>query len=397
MFTGINPRSATPLYVQIAESVRRSIATGEMHSGDLLPTVKAAAIKLRVNPATITQAYRELVRDGIAEQDGDGSQAVVRIAKHPRLTPPDRPGTGTGTVAGMRTVAAAALARLEPGARIDERFELRRLLGAGAMGAVYLARDLELDEDVALKILPPLQSGDETSVKRFINEIRLARRISHPNVVRTHDVGRWSGGLFLTMEYVEGRTLREEMDARGRLPESEVLAIVTQLLDALLVAHASGVIHRDIKPQNLLLDASGVLKVLDFGIAVLQGASGELTEAGLVVGTPAYMAPEQLLGNPLTPAADLYAVGIVLYEALSGTLPFSAPSPMSLVAQMVSTAPRPIRESNPQLDDRTASVVMSLLAVEPGRRPTAASLLAELRGPLSDLSSFPRPRLFPSP
>jgi serine/threonine protein kinase len=152
-------------------------------------------------------------------------------------------------------------------------------------------------------------------------------------------------------------------------------------VDALVVAHAAGVIHRDLKPQNLLIDAAGDLKVLDFGIAVVQGTSGQLTEAGLVVGTPAYMAPEQLMGESLTPASDLYAAGVVLYELLAGALPYSAATPMALVAQIVSTGPAPIQTVVPDLDPRLADLVMRLLAHEPAKRPvSAAALLLELRG-----------------
>lgn len=379
MFTGINPRSPTPLYVQIAESVRRSLATGELRPGDLLPSVRAVAAKLRLNPGTVNQAYRELVRDGLVESDGDGSQAVVRIARAPVLSPPPASaaarGIAAGTVGAARTAAIDSLARLEPGLRVEDRFEVRKLLGAGAMGAVYLAHDLELDEPVALKVLPPLHSADETAVKRFMNEIRLARRISHQNVVRTHDVGRWTGGFFLTMEYVAGRTLREVLDARGHLSPTEAIAIARQLVDALVVAHAAGVIHRDIKPQNLIIDEQGALKVLDFGIAVVQGTNGQLTEAGLVVGTPAYMAPEQLLDEPLTAAVDLYAVGVVMYEALCGALPYDAQSPMALVAQIVSSGPRDLRERTNGLAEPVAALVMGLLGGVGSRQPrTAAGL-----------------------
>jgi serine/threonine protein kinase len=382
VFTGINPRSATPLYLQIAESVRRSVATGELKPGEVLPSVRAVAAKLRVNPATVSQAYRELERDGLADSEGDGSQAVVRISRTPPPVPITARGAGlaSGTVGAARTAALDALARLEPGLRIEDRFEVRRLLGAGAMGAVYLAHDLELDEDVAIKVLPPLHTADETAVKRFINEIRLARRISHRNVVRTHDVGRWTGGLFLTMEYVAGRTVREVLDAEGRLSAARAVALTAQLVDALVVAHAAGVIHRDLKPQNLLIDPAGDLKVLDFGIAVVQGTNGQLTEAGLVVGTPAYMAPEQLMGETLTPASDLYAVGVLLYELLAGRLPYSATSPMSLVAQIVSTGPTPIQSVAADVEPSLGDLVMRLLAHEPAKRPaSAATLLSDLR------------------
>ncbi len=370
MFTGIDPRGSTPLYLQIAESVRRSIANGEITPGETLPTARSVAAKLRINPSAVTQAYRELARDGLVVEEGEGSQAVVRVA---RTTDP------RGTQPGVRTGQMAAIASLEPGVTIEQRFLIRRRLGAGAMGAVYLAKDLDLDEDVALKVLPPQTVGDETAVRRFINEIRIARRISHRNVVRTHDVGRWEGGLFLTMEYVAGRSLRQELDARGKMPLRETASVLLQLADALVVAHAEGVVHRDIKPQNLVLDGSGTLKVLDFGIAVVEGHSGQLTEAGLVVGTPAYMAPEQLLGERVGPAADLYATGVVLYECVSGTLPYEAASPLALAAMMVERGPAPLAERDASQPQEVAQLVAALLDRKPERRPTAGDLAARLR------------------
>lgn len=380
MFSAINSRSPTPIHLQIAEQVRHAVATGEVAPGDTLPTVRALAARLRVNPATISHAFRELVREGIAESDGEGSGALVRISRNPDAASGAKRDAQAPRLGRTRADHVEALSRLEAGSVIESRFRVLRLLGAGSMGAVYLAHDRELDEEVALKVLPPLATGDETAARRFLNEIRVARRISHRNVVRTHDVGRWSGGLFLTMEYVSGRTLREVLDARGPLPEAEVVALGVQLAEALAVAHEQGVIHRDVKPQNLLLDGAGVLKVLDFGIAVMQGTSGQLTEAGRVVGTPAYMSPEQLLGEPLTPAADLYAAGVVLYECLSGQLPVSADTPMSLVAQIVKHGPAPLLDVAPGVSPALADTVMRLLQPEATRRPTsAAGLVAALR------------------
>lgn len=377
MFSMINSRSPTPIYVQIAEQVRRAVASGEVAPGETLPTVRALAARLRVNPATISHAFRELVREGLAESDGEGTGAIVRISLTPDAASGAKRAAQAARLGRTRADRVEALSRLAPGSVIESRFHVLRLLGAGSMGAVYLAHDRELDEEVALKVLPPLATGDDTSARRFLNEIRVARRISHRNVVRTHDVGRWSGGLFLTMEYVSGRTLREVLDTRGPLPEPEVVALGLQLAEALAVAHEQGVIHRDVKPQNLLLDDAGVLKVLDFGIAVMQGTSGQLTEAGLVVGTPAYMSPEQLLGEPLSPAADLYAAGVVLYECLSGRLPVSADTPMSLVAQIVTHGPVPLLEVAPRVSPALADTVMRLLQPEATRRPTSAAGLVE--------------------
>lgn len=370
MFSGIDPRNPTPLYLQIAESVRRSIGNGELVPGDILPTARTAATRLRLNPSAVTQAYRELVRDGLVVEEGEGSQAVVRVARTtgPRDTEPGAPSK-----------RAPLSAQLEPGSTVDTRFLIRRRLGAGAMGAVYLAKDLDLDEDVALKVLPPSTFHDETAVKRFINEVRIARRISHRNVVRTHDVGRWDGGLFLTMEYVSGRSLRHELDVRGTLPAKEVAQIGLQLVEALSTAHAEGVVHRDVKPQNLVLDPHGVLKILDFGIAVVEGHSGQLTEAGLVVGTPAYMSPEQLLGDPIGPPSDLYATGVVLYECLSGALPYESTNPLALAAQIVERGPVALEQRAPGLPSDLTQLVAGLLHRTPTVRPTAPQVATQLR------------------
>ena len=378
MFLGIDPRASAPLYAQIADSVRRSLASGEAVPGDILPTVRALAARLRVSPAAVQQAYRDLVRDGVAISEGEGAQQVVRLARPAEV--PIRPREMTTSGARRdREAQKDALAQFAPGFVLDDRFKVKRLLGAGAMGAVYLVRDLELDEDVALKILPDFAAEDETAVKRFINEIRIARRISHRNVVRTHDVGRWSGGLFLTMEYVPGRTVADLLAARGKLSPVEAAQIALQLVDALSVAHGEGIIHRDVKPQNLLLDGTGTLKVLDFGIAVMLGRTGHLTESGLVVGTPAYMSPEQLMGDPLSPASDLYASGVVLYEMLSGRLPYDVQSPMALVAKIVQERPRPLSEIAPNTPPALSTLVMQLLERLPASRPDASRVTGELR------------------
>ena len=176
-----------------------------------------------------------------------------------------------------------------------------------------------------------------------------------------------------------GRTLRDLLDARGTLGAREASQLVLQLVEALTAAHAEGVIHRDVKPQNLLLDGTDTLKVLDFGIAVVQGGSGHLTEEGLVVGTPAYMSPEQLMGDPLTPASDFYAAGVVLYELLSGRLPYEVTSPMALVAQIVQTGPKPLADRSPETPKSLADFVMRLLARDPSKRPGSSETLTALR------------------
>jgi serine/threonine protein kinase len=221
---------------------------------------------------------------------------------------------------------------------------------------------------------------DETVIERFKTEIRLARHISDKHVVRTHDIGEWEGVYYLTMEYVEGLTVRELLDTRGRLDVAATLAIATQLTQSLTAAHEQGVIHRDIKPQNLLLDGTGVLKVMDFGIARLADAQSKLTEVGMIIGTPAYMAPEQMLGETVDERTDLYAAGVVLYECLTGRLPYQADSPIMLVAKQLREDPPPPSAFNPDVTPALSALILRLLGKQPGDRPASAAELATLLG-----------------
>jgi len=266
---------------------------------------------------------------------------------------------------------------LQPGERFAERYEVSAVIGTGGMGSVYRARDCELDEEVAIKTLRRELVADETLIERFKQEIRLARKISHRNVVRTHDFGVWGGVHYLTMEYVEGITVRDLVDSRGQLGVSASLAIGAQLADALAVAHEQGVVHRDIKPQNLLLDPDGVLKVMDFGVARLAEYQSTLTEAGLVVGTPAYMSPEQLLGEAIDGRSDLYSAGVVLYECLTGGLPFDAATPVSLIAKLLHEEPRSPIDVNVDVPPALAGLIVQLLAKQPAQRPPSAQDLAK--------------------
>jgi DNA-binding response OmpR family regulator len=223
------------------------------------------------------------------------------------------------------------------------RFEIVGQLGQGGMGTVYHARDAQLGEDVALKVVRrELISEVEESLERFKSEIRLARKISHPNVVRAHDIGEWQGQYFITMEKVHGETVAELIDRRGKFSVESTIAIGTQLCEALAVAHDNEIIHRDIKPANLLIDDTGTLKVMDFGIARrLSGMTGTHTKDGFLVGTPHYMAPELLMGKKPDVRTDLFAVGVVLYECLTGRLPQEGDTPIELYTSVLNGhAPR---------------------------------------------------------
>lgn len=267
---------------------------------------------------------------------------------------------------------------LETGQRFADRYEVIATIGEGGMGMVYHARDEELGEEVAIKTLRPELVSDPTLVERFKTETRLARKITHRNVVRTHDFGEWGNVYFLTMEYVEGITVRELIDQRGRLTPPATVAIARQLVDSLIVAHEVGVIHRDIKPQNLLLDEEGVLKVMDFGVARLTERTSNVTEAGLILGTPSYMPPEQLLGAEVDGRSDLYAVGVVLYECLTGKLPYDATSAVSLIAKVLGGEPSaPPRTLQDDIPAAFSALVMKLLSKSADDRIQSASELAE--------------------
>ena len=272
---------------------------------------------------------------------------------------------------------------LRTGERLAQRYEIQTVLGRGGMGTVYRARDLELEEVVAIKTLRPEFMTDATLLARFKDEIRLARRLSDQNIVRTHDFGEWSGVYYLTMEYVEGITVRELIDTRGRLGVSSTLAIAAQLAHSLAVAHEHGVIHRDIKPQNLLLDAAGVLKVMDFGVARLAERSTSITEVGLVLGTPAYMPPEQLMAEQVDARSDLYAAGVVLYECLTGQPPFQGSTVMSLVAKLLTQEAQPPAAVNPEVPPALSALVLQLLAKKPEDRVQTAAELVEQLGSLA--------------
>ena len=273
---------------------------------------------------------------------------------------------------------------LRSGDVLAGRYEVQGVIGRGGMGVVYHAFDRELGEQVAVKMLRrEFLSGDEAVLERFKSEIRLARRISHHNVVRTHDLGESDGAYFVTMELVRGLTVRELLETRGRLGVSSTLALARQLVEALTVAHAAGVIHRDVKPENVLLDGDGVLKVMDFGIARLAERPSHATQAGMIVGTPAYMAPEQLVGaDEIDARADLYAVGVVMYECLIGRPPFEAPSIVALIGKVLTTSARSPADVGTDVPPAVSALVMQLLAKEPADRPTSAERLRQL---LADL------------
>ena len=260
------------------------------------------------------------------------------------------------------------------------RYEIQESLGAGGMGVVYRAFDRQVGETLAIKaIRSDVGQLDPTLLERFKQELRLARRITHRNVVRTFDLGEADGIYYITMEYVRGTTVASLIKEAGRLDAAAALTIGKQVCRALEVAHEAGIVHRDIKPQNLLVDPTGFLKVTDFGIARLAGAQTDgkaLTVEGVVVGTPAYMAPEQLLGEPVDGRTDIYATGAVLFECVTGRRVFEASGTLALVAHHLKqeeSQPTSPAELNPEVPDSFSRAIVKALARKPEARWSSAS------------------------
>jgi serine/threonine-protein kinase len=249
------------------------------------------------------------------------------------------------------------------------------------MATVDLAHDEELDRPVALKRLAENLARDDELRQRFVREARLAARLAHPNVVRVFDVGEDDGRPFIAMEYVEGETLAEVVGRRGPLPAVEAATLGMQICGGLAAAHAAGLVHRDVKPQNLLLGTDGVLKLGDFGIAVAHEGT-RLTLVGTVLGTAGYLAPEQARGEQVTAAADIYAVGAVLYELLTGEPARSDVSLADLGAEDGFHAPDVYRRA-PAAPAELVAAVDACLSVQPEDRPPSAAALARLLAPVS--------------
>ena len=309
------------------------------------------------------------------------------------------PATTTATTAAPESTEATISTRTAYG-----RFRIDGTLGRGGMAVVYLAHDTELGRPVAVKVLADHGMEDHSFRARFAREARIAAGLTHPNVVQVFDVGEEAGRPFIVMEYVEGETLGDELRRERRLAPARVIDVARQCCAGLACAHAAGLVHRDIKPQNLLVAADGAVKIADFGVAHALDQT-RLTLTGSIVGTARYLAPEQTVSTRVTGAADVYALGVVMYELLTGRPPHPGDSLPELVLAKRRESAKPPRALRPEIPAQLDAAVVSCLAAAPERRPTAAGLAealtdeptvvrSEPRRPVAAVRAEPGPRVF---
>ncbi len=312
-----------------------------------------------VEPANVRRLQERLenLENLLCRLDAEMNQQLEKSLGSGRLAmDASKPGNSQTPTTLMHLVAA-----------LESRYQVLQELGRGGMGIVYQAYDKQLKEQVALKIISPLFGNDPDAVERLKREVSSARRISHNNVIRIFDIGESSGLHFVSMEYFAGTSLRDYVKRNGALSLIQAKNIVLQICDGLQAAHAQGVIHRDLKSHNIIINAANHIKIIDFGLARSTYAEG-MTATGLILGTPEYMAPEQVAGKKVDERADIYSLGIILYEIFTGRVPFSGDSPIAVGFQQLKDPPPDPREINPQVPEDVTAVILKALEKDPFRR-----------------------------
>jgi HAMP domain-containing protein/predicted Ser/Thr protein kinase len=347
-----------------------SYETAEAAGGEVLTTATREEVRLKWLPNALPVAALPLisVTTGMMRSLGSVTSTMdtVRMsATQPGVTAPGTP-----------------YADLAMGHLFANRYQIESILGRGGMGVVYKATDTQLDETVAIKTLPgTVMTQSPEDLERFKREIRLARRITHRNVLRTYDYGEAEGVYFISMEFVRGYTLSELLDEaeQRQMPTRAAAGITRQICRGLQAAHEQGIIHRDIKPQNVLVDAKGEAKLMDFGIARMAETMEGVTQAGLIVGTPHYMSPEQVQGKPLDARSDVYSLGVLIYEMLVGRRPFESTSLTGVLAAHITENAKPPIDLRADIGSSMNAIVMRCLAKDPrARYANAGELLGEM-------------------
>ena len=282
-----------------------------------------------------------------------------------------------------------------PGELIAERYELEAIVGTGGMSTVYRAHDQLLERKVALKVLHPHYADDEEYVERFRREARAVAKLSHPHIVTVIDRGEDDGQQYIVFEYVDGENLKQLVQRTGPLPTRRAIELAIEIADALAFAHENGLVHRDVKPQNVLLTPDGDAKVTDFGIARSLEVEHGMTQTGTVLGTSNYLSPEQAGGKPTTTSTDVYSLGVVVYELLTGEVPFPGENFVAIAMKHINDPPPDLLEQRPDVPLRLAAAVERAMEKDPARRFATMDLFAaELRQCLGDLDEPDAERTF---
>src|SRR6476646_8050360 len=271
---------------------------------------------------------------------------------------------------------------------LSDRYELEELVGTGGMSSVYRAHDRLLDRKVALKVLHQHYSEDEDYVERFRREARAVAALSHPNIVTVIDRGEHAGRQFIVFEYIDGENLKALIQRRGPAPVTTALELAMQIARGLSCAHQQGLVHRDVKPQNILLNGDGQAKVTDFGIARSLDVQHGMTQTGTVLGTSDYIAPEQAQGQRVDEHTDVYSLGVVLYELLTTEVPFPGENFVAVAMRHINEPPPPIRDKRPDVPERVDAAIQRAMAKDPADRfPTMVDFCRELDACLAELST----------
>ena len=286
------------------------------------------------------------------------------------------------------------------GELVADRYELQEVVGTGGMSSVYRAVDTLLERNVALKILHPHYGDDAEYVERFRREARSVAQLSHPNIVTVIDRGESDGQQYIVFEYVDGESLKQLVDRTGPLPARRAIELGLQVAEALAFAHNAGLVHRDVKPQNVLVTEDGEAKVTDFGIARSLDVEHGVTQTGTVLGTSNYLSPEQARGQTVTPATDVYSLGVVLYELLTGEVPFPGENFVAVAMKHINEEPPSLLERRPDVPMRLVAAIDRALAKDPDQRfPSMGAFCTELRACLAEFGTPDAERTFikPSP
>jgi serine/threonine protein kinase/tetratricopeptide (TPR) repeat protein len=334
--------------------------------------------------ATMGFAPPKTPQSGASATPGGSSGDALSDATMGITAPMSRPGSdggvttpATGVPSGWSianpSAAAGSAAQISAGTILGTRYEIINLLGQGGMGAVYKAKDRELERLVALKVIRPEFAAQPETLHRFKQELILARQITHKNVIRIFDLGEADGIKFITMEFIEGHDLKAQMVSEGKLPYEETVRIMDQVGNALEAAHAEGVVHRDLKPQNIMLDKSGKAAVMDFGIArSIEPGAMTMTQTGMLVGTPDYMSPEQVMGEKVDARSDLFTFGVILYELLTGATPYKADSVQATMFKRTRERAKPPIEVNPEIPRILSDIATKCLEIDANLRYQSA-------------------------